>query len=114
MTQTDNQVVHVLTAAPIRTGPDGRPISVRKNLDDPGIVNVSMDSFQAGMSNFMNSVRIMVADVEHKAGEYEIDKLEIAASIGVDGKVSFLGSGVGMESAASFTITLTKPDVSNL
>ena len=105
----DNQVIHVLTSAPTRTGPDGRPISVRKSAGDTSIADVPMDSFKQGMANFMNSVRTLAADIEHKAGEYEVDKLEIAASIGVDGKVSFLGSGVGVETVASFTITLTKP-----
>ena len=109
MSNSDMQVVHVLTSAPVRTGPDGRPISVRKTADETSIADVPMDSFKEGMVSFMNSVRTLVTDIEHKAGEYEVDKLEIAASIGVDGKVSFLGSGVGVKSAASFTITLTKP-----
>ena len=114
MTEPDEQVVYLLTAAPTRTGLNGRPTHLRKHLEEPSIVNVSLDSFKAGMNSFMNTVRSLVADIEHKAGDYEIDQLEIAASIGVDGKVSFLGSGVGMETAASFTITLTKQRATNI
>ena len=109
MTEPDDQVIYVLTGTPTRTGPDGRPVSVRTDTGKPGIEIVPMDRFKAGMSSFMDSVRTIATDIQHKAGEYEIEKLEIAASIGVDGKVSFLGSGVGVDTAASFTITLTKP-----
>ena len=109
MTEPDEQVIYVLTGTPTRIGPDGRPVSVRTDEDKPGIEIVPMDSFKAGMSSFMNSVRTIAADIQHKAGEYEVEKLEIAGSIGVDGKVSFFGSGVGVDTVASFTITLTKP-----
>lgn len=109
MPESDDQMVYVLTAAPTRTGPNGRPIHLRTKADGPSIVGVPMNSFKEGMSNFMNSVRSLVGDIEHKAGEYEIEQLEIAASIGVDGKISFFGSGAGIKTAASFTLTLTKP-----
>lgn len=109
MPEPDTQELYVLTAAPTHAGSDGRPVSVRGFDGGLSIANVPMGSFKVGMANFMNSVRSLVADIEQKAGGYEIDQVEIAASIGADGKVSFLGSGVGVETSASFTITLKRP-----
>lgn len=109
MSADEPEAVYLLTAAPaVRTGPDGRPVHVRGRPDAPSIAAVPMETFKAGMAGFMGSVRAVVGDIEAKAGGYEVHQLEIAASIGADGKVSFLGSGMGVETAASFTLTLRK------
>ena len=108
MPEADDLEIYVLTAPLGRIAPDGRPIQVREG-GGPSLERVPMAAFRSGMTRFMDAVHSMVGEIKSKSGGFEVQEIEIAASIGADGKVAFLGSGVGVESSASFKVKLTRP-----
>jgi hypothetical protein len=108
MPETDDLEIYVLTAPLGRVAPDGRPVQVRGG-GGPSLDRVPMGAFKSGMTRFMDAVHSMVGEIKTRSDGFEIHEIEIAASIGADGKVAFLGSGVGVDSSASFKVKLTRP-----
>ena len=109
MPEADDLEIYVLTAPLGRFAPDGRPIQVREG-GGPSLERVPMAAFRSGMTRFMDAVHSMVGEIKSKSGGFEVQEIEIAASIGADGKVAFLGSGVGVDSSASFKVKLIRPN----
>lgn len=108
MPEADDLEIYVLTAPVNRVAPDGRPIHVREG-GGPSLERVPMGAFRSGMTRFMDAVHSMVGEIKSKSGGFEVNEIEISASIGADGKIAFLGSGVGVDSSASFKVKLTRP-----
>lgn len=102
--------IYVLASQPVPLAPeDGRPVRLRGSAATAGLSRVPMDRFRSGMTQFMGAVRTLVGEISDKAGQFEVEHIEITGSIGADGKVAFLGSGVSVDSAASFKVRLVRP-----
>jgi len=93
----------VFTSEPADPEPGERPLQPR--LERPGRavsrVEVPYASLQANMRDFLDGTHGLVAQELARAGPYAVDTVEVAAQISADGKVGFLGTGVGIAGQAS-------------
>ncbi len=76
-------------------------------------VAVPFESLHANMRTFLDGAHELLAQETERKDKYAVDSVEVSAQISADGKVGFLGSGVGISGEASvkfvFKRTLSPP-----
>jgi len=100
--------MYVFTAGEVAIDIDGRPVSVRNNRPQSGITAIPMNELRRNVCSFIEGARGLMAEVDQRVGAYHLQEVEISAQIGADGKVGFLGSGVGVATTASFKLKLVR------
>ncbi|MEA3548287.1 MAG: hypothetical protein U9R66_11565 [Thermodesulfobacteriota bacterium] len=61
------------------------------------MVEVPSEELIANMSDFLENTQELLAQGEKTDGPYKVDTVEITAQISVEGKVGFMGSGLGLK-----------------
>ena len=103
--------MYVFTTGDVSIDEEGRPISVRADQPRQRVAAIPMNQLRSNVSSFMEGARRLMDDLDQKVGAYQLAEVEISAQIGADGKVGFLGSGMGIEASASFKLKLTRNPV---
>lgn len=73
-----------------------------------GVHAVDTEQLSDSLVGFIDNVRDMLAKVSQTAGEFRVEKVEVAAQINASGKVGFLGSGAEASGGASLKIVLER------
>ncbi|MCV6586963.1 MAG: hypothetical protein OIF47_15650 [Marinibacterium sp.] len=92
--------------------PVGRPTSARGGPGSDRLaqaVEVSTDLMERNVAAFVENVSSMIEAANAAAvGDVALDTVEIAVQIGADGKVGFMGVGVGAKATSSMKIVFRR------
>jgi hypothetical protein len=71
-------------------------------------VERSIDEMQEHMTGFIEAVQAMLTNGAKVAGEFQMNKVEVQAQIGLEGKIGFLGSGASASGSSQITIVFER------
>lgn len=104
---TDDRFVNVFTTEPVDSS--GRPLMTR-SLDSTTAtaVAVPLTELKRNMDSFVQAIEEMLASASDAARAFQTSEVVVQAQVGTDGKVGFLGSGIGASAQASLTIKFAR------
>lgn len=102
----------VFTEEPVEPPPGERPLEPRLERAGRGVnrVEIPFGSLQSSMRDFLDGAHGLLAQELARADPYAVDTVEVAAQISADGKVGFLGTGVGVGGQASVKFIFKRQD----
>jgi 2',3'-cyclic-nucleotide 2'-phosphodiesterase (5'-nucleotidase family) len=86
----------------------GRPLNVRSTGATVKALEHGVDQVTDSMGNFIEGVQEILARGAKVAGEFEMKTVEVQATIGVEGKIGFLGTSASASGSAQLTITFER------
>jgi hypothetical protein len=72
------------------------------------IVETSVDTLAASMSEFLAGVNDMLASAAEKAGGFSVDSVEVQCQISGGGKIGFAGTGLDLSGGSSLKLVLKR------
>ena len=85
----------------------GRPTRARaeeKSSRTTRAVEASTGVIEQSLTGFIETVKSMLDNVEDTSGDYQMDTVEVAAQVSTEGKVGFMGIGLGANASSSMRI----------
>src|SRR5207249_2394709 len=73
-----------------------------------GRAEIPVDLFRERVSNFLESMRQVIAELPYAYGGYQLDQVTVSVEVSAKGQVSLLGSGGELAGKAGLTFTFTK------
>ena len=105
----NDNMIPIFAAAPLATGPDGRPLQARGLAEQfQKASNVAVEQLEESFSSFIANMSRVLSKAQSVVGSYDIDRVEIEAAVSADGKVGLAGSGVGLSGTASLKLILVR------
>ncbi len=90
-------------------GPDGRPIFTRSGAGGAlKTVEIPMKELQVNVERFLHGTQLLLERGAQTVGAFSMDEVVVQAQIGANGKVGFMGTGVGLKGEASITFTFKR------
>ncbi|MBB3458632.1 hypothetical protein FHT86_006958 [Rhizobium sp. BK313] len=89
----------------------GRPTHARGDRDASRMVQaveLSTGALETALTSFIETVRAMLEKVDQGSGDYAMDTVEVAAQVGADGKVGFMGVGIAAQATSSMKIVFKR------
>lgn len=97
------------TSAVAGGAPGARPLQAR-GLPERAvqIVETSVDTLAASMSEFLAGVNDMLATAADKAGAFSVDTVEVQCQVSGSGKIGFAGTGLDLSGGSSLKLVLKR------
>lgn len=89
--------------------PGARPLQAR-GLPERAvqIVETSVDTLAASMSEFLAGVNDMLVGAAEKAGAFSVDTVEVQCQVSGGGKIGFAGTGLDLSGGTSLKLVLKR------
>jgi hypothetical protein len=89
----------------------GRPTSAR---GAPGAtaqaVEANTNAIEESLTGFIETVKAMLEKVDDAKGDFRVDTVEVAAQVSTEGKVGFMGVGLGATASSGMKILFKRRD----
>lgn len=85
----------------------GRPTRARaddKHSTAALAIETSTGVIEQSMIGFIETVKSMLENVEDTSGTYQMDTVEVAAQVSSEGKIGFMGVGLGANASSGMKI----------
>lgn len=89
----------------------GRPTRARaeeKSSRTTRAVEASTKVIEQSLTGFIETVKSMLENVEDTSGNYQMDTIEVAAQVSTEGKVGFMGVGLGANASSGMRIVFNR------
>jgi hypothetical protein len=115
VTIISSQVLPIQSLAALETahGQSLRPKTDRRPSTTPkvyqSVTDVGLDLFSKNIDSATAALsHVFTSAFEKTFGDFQLNEVEVNLEISADGKVGFLGSGVGVKGSSSFTLRFTR------
>lgn len=92
----------------------GRPTRARgedRSSRSTRAVETSTGVIEQSLTGFIETVKSMLENVEDTSGDYQMETVEVAAQVSTEGKVGFMGVGLGANASSSMKIMFKRRTV---
>ncbi len=119
VTIVSSRIVPLEASAVLEASSGNRPAKARDDrratalvpLISQDVTEIALGAFQANIDNTTDALSTIFASAFEKAfGEFQLNEVEVDLEIAADGKVGFMGSGIGIKGSSSLKLKFKRKD----